>query len=396
MKAGWQEKKLGEICTLVNGRAYKKPELLDQGKYPVLRVGNFFTNRSWYYSDLELEDKKYCDNGDLLYAWSASFGPKIWDGEKVIYHYHIWKVIPEASLVTKKFLYWLFDWDKEEIKRTQGTGTTMIHVSKGSMENRQIPLPPLAEQQRIVEILDQAFAAIATARANAQQNLANARELFESVLDAVFSQSNDGWVENQLIEICESTRPITYGVIKLGQAMSDGIPCLRTSNVRWLHIDTKGIKKIDPSLSNDYSRTILRGGEVLVNVRGTLGGVAVVPLEMAGWNVSREVAMVPIDSTKADPVFVSYQIGSNKSQKWFGGVKKGAAYVGINLGDLRELPVHLPTIADQKVIVKKLDLLSTETKKLEAIYTQKIAVLDELKQSLLQQAFEGELTKEFT
>jgi type I restriction enzyme, S subunit len=94
MKAGWQTKRLDEICVLVNGRAYKKDELLGAGKYPVLRVGNFFTSDHWYHSDLELEADKYCDNGDLLYAWSASFGPRIWGGDKVIYHYHIWKVLP--------------------------------------------------------------------------------------------------------------------------------------------------------------------------------------------------------------------------------------------------------------------------------------------------------------
>lgn len=90
---GWRKVALEVNATLLNGRAYKQDELLDSGKYPVLRVGNFFSNRGWYYSDLELDDDKYCDNGDLLYAWSASFGPQIWNGGKVIYHYHIWKVL---------------------------------------------------------------------------------------------------------------------------------------------------------------------------------------------------------------------------------------------------------------------------------------------------------------
>ena len=81
-----------DAMRFINGRAYKKEELLSEGKYPVLRVGNFFTNEKMYYSDLELDEDKYCDNGDLLYAWSASFGPMIWSGDKVIYHYHIWKL----------------------------------------------------------------------------------------------------------------------------------------------------------------------------------------------------------------------------------------------------------------------------------------------------------------
>lgn len=81
---GWRKVALEVNATLLNGRAYKQDELLDSGKYPVLRVGNFFSNRGWYYSDLELDDDKYCDNGDLLYAWSASFGPQIWNGGKVL------------------------------------------------------------------------------------------------------------------------------------------------------------------------------------------------------------------------------------------------------------------------------------------------------------------------
>jgi type I restriction enzyme S subunit len=105
---GWEEKNLDEVARVINGRAYKQQELLSSGKYPVLRVGNFFTNRGWYYSDLELEPDKYCENGDLLYAWSASFGPRIWEGGKVIFHYHIWK-IEHLENIDKKFLYYFLE-----------------------------------------------------------------------------------------------------------------------------------------------------------------------------------------------------------------------------------------------------------------------------------------------
>ena len=151
---GWVEKSLVDVCTFINGRAYKKDEMLSVGKYPLLRVGNFFTNRDWYYSDLELDADKYCDSGDLLYAWSASFGPRVWDGGKVIYHYHIWKVLPHATVVEKRFLLHLLEWDVDEIKKAHGTGTTMMHVSKGSMESRVVPVPPLKEQAAIVSLLD--------------------------------------------------------------------------------------------------------------------------------------------------------------------------------------------------------------------------------------------------
>lgn len=147
-----QWKALEEVCRFINGRAYKQPELLGQGKYPVLRVGNFFTNNNWYYSDLELDEDKYCDKGDLLYAWSASFGPRIWEGDKVIYHYHIWKVMPDADVINKKFLYYLLEWDTKALKEEYGTGSTMVHVTKGAIEQRLVPIPCPENPQRSLEI----------------------------------------------------------------------------------------------------------------------------------------------------------------------------------------------------------------------------------------------------
>ncbi len=153
-KEGWEEKKLKEICMVINGRAYSKDEMLKQGKYRLLRVGNFFTNDSWYYSDLELEEDKYCDNGDLLYAWSASFGPRIWDGEKVIYHYHIWKMVCSEKIDKKFMYYWL---DSDELKKQAMTnlhGATMAHITKGIIEATHVCFPSLFDQQSIVATLD--------------------------------------------------------------------------------------------------------------------------------------------------------------------------------------------------------------------------------------------------
>ena len=150
----WEWCRLGDIIEFINGRAYKKDELLDKGKYKVLRVGNFFTNDSWYYSDLELPGDKYCYRGDLLYAWSASFGPKIWDGEKTIFHYHIWNVKFPDSVLWREYLYYFFLADRLKIKQST-TGSTMIHVSMENMKPRLIPIPPLAEQHRIVAKIEE-------------------------------------------------------------------------------------------------------------------------------------------------------------------------------------------------------------------------------------------------
>ena len=149
----WEQRKLGEVATFINGRAYKQNELLDTGKYKVLRVGNFYTNDSWYYSNMELGDKYYVDKGDLVYTWSATFGPHIWNGEKVIYHYHIWKV-ELSKLLDRDFTLQLLEADKSRLLSSTN-GSTMIHVTKGDMESKIISIPNIDEQKQIGDFFKQ-------------------------------------------------------------------------------------------------------------------------------------------------------------------------------------------------------------------------------------------------
>lgn len=142
----WEQRRLGDIAEFINGRAYSQDELLSEGTYPVLRVGNFYTNDSWYFSDLELEDKYYTEKGDLLYTWSATFGPHIWNGPKVIYHYHIWKVVL-SDLLNKKFTVQLLEEDKAKILADKN-GSTMVHITKAGMEKKKIKIPTSVEEQR--------------------------------------------------------------------------------------------------------------------------------------------------------------------------------------------------------------------------------------------------------
>ncbi len=149
----WEESTFGDAAKFINGRAYKQEELLEYGKYRVLRVGNFFTNNNWYYSDLELEADKYCEEGDLLYAWSASFGPKIWKGEKTIYHYHIWKVVSNDG-IDKNYLFKLLDYHTEKMKSQNANGFALLHITKGNIESWKCYFPKSEkEQQKIASFL---------------------------------------------------------------------------------------------------------------------------------------------------------------------------------------------------------------------------------------------------
>jgi len=186
---GWQWSRLADLTQVLNGRAYAKNELLAAGT-PVLRVGNLFTSNHWYYSDLTLEPDKYCDEGDLIFSWSASFGPFIWSGPKVIYHYHIWKLaLFDQRSLAKEFLYKFLLEKTAEIKAA-GHGVSMVHMTKEKMEKIPVPIPPLAEQHRIVAKVDELMALCDRLEAEQTDAEAAHTKLVETLLGTL-TQSTD-------------------------------------------------------------------------------------------------------------------------------------------------------------------------------------------------------------
>jgi len=390
VKAGWQPKKLRDVCELINGRAYSKPELLAEGKYPVLRVGNFFTNNNWYYSDMELGPEKYCDKGDLLYAWSASFGPRIWTGDKVIFHYHIWKVQP-FPMIEKRFLFMWLLWDIAQIKADQGTGTTMIHVAKGSMEDRDLLVPPLPEQRRIASILDEAFEGIATARANAEKNLQNARALFESHLQSVFTQRGDGWQEKRFGDLATFRNGINFTKASRG----DSIKIVGVRDFQknyWAPLDRLESVVTDGALpdsdllqENDVLFVRSNGNPELIG-RCLLVGTLSEKTTHSGFTIRAR-----LNGGGVTPKYLCHFLRSNKARREMIDSGTGINIKSLNQTTLSGLVIPAPSLSDQARVVRQLEGLSVETQRLASIYQQKLAALDELKKSLLHQAFSGEL-----
>lgn len=186
---GWEWMRLGDAVEVINGRAYKKHEMLQTGT-PLLRVGNLFTSNEWYYSDLELDEDKYIDKDDLIYAWSASFGPFIWQGDKVIYHYHIWKLkLFSESALSKYFLHDYLASITEKIK-SQGNGIAMLHMTKERMEKQVIALPPLVEQINIVSKIKELMFLCDQLEQQSLNSLEAHQQLVETLLTTLTDSQN--------------------------------------------------------------------------------------------------------------------------------------------------------------------------------------------------------------
>ena len=372
----WSWVPLGKVATLLNGRAYKQTELLAEGPTPVLRVGNFFSNRSWYYSDLDLPDDKYCDKGDLLYAWSASFGPKIWQGPKAIYHYHIWKILP-SEYIDKKFLFYLLEKDSEEIK-AQGNGVGMFHATKGGMEKMLVPLPPVTEQKRIVDKLDALLTRIDTAVEYLQENLDASKSLLASALFERFHQEVNPTPIKDIFNVYNGR------AYKKPELLDSGkYKVIRIQNLKGGENYYYSDLELD---ENKYCES----GDLLFSWSGTPGtsfGAFIWNDEKAIyhyhiWKMEPKVEIAPR---------YAYWVLKDITEEAIASARGVAGMLHITKGTMESFVVSLPSYEAQQKIAKELDELALKSEKLEVEISLKIDSLKHLKASILDSAFKGEL-----
>jgi type I restriction enzyme S subunit len=275
--------------------------------------------------------------------------------------------VPDSTVIDQVFLFMFLLWDMERIKEEQGTGTTMTHVSKGSMEDRDIQIPPLSEQRRIVGILGEAFDCIATAKANAEKNLQNARALFESHLQSVFTQRGEGWSEKPISQ-CFAVRSGDFLPAK-AMVGSGGIDVYGGNGINGRH-DEKNL--------SGENIIIGRVGAKCGNVRHVRGDVWVTD---NAFFISEYYH--PFDLGFLARVLDRTQLRSTANQ---------AAQPVISYSTIKNVTLRFPaSVQKQKDIAAKLNVLEAQTQRLESIYQQKLAALDALKKSLLDQAFTGAL-----
>lgn len=366
----WKKVTLADVCTLRNGRAYKKPELLSEGKYPVLRVGNFFTSDNWYYSDLELDETKYCDTGDLLYAWSASFGARMWEGEKVIYHYHIWRVDVETEIIDKKFLFYWFEFDKEKIKKESGTGTTMMHVSKGSMEKRELWLPPLAEQKRIVAKLDAAFAEIDSILKSSHLKRTEVIGLPTQILKKLLEDEAYEWTSERLSSISDNLDSQRIPITK-SKRIEGNIPYYGASGI----VDYVKDFIFDDELlliSEDGANLLARTYPIAFSVEGKT------------W-VNNHAHVLKFEN-KMLQKWVEYYLNSTNIEAFISGM----AQPKLNQKKLNEIPIPCPKPNLLPKLLSNLEKIISQSESVFELEKQKTKKIEKLKSAILAQELQSE------
>ena len=387
MKKGWQTKSLGDLCDVIGGGTPPKDKpAFYSGEIPWATVRDM---RKDVITETEFQITKAAvkssatniiPSGNVVIATRVGLGKVCLTGQDTAINQDLRGIVPRSDkALVVRYLYW---WLKSiaDVIVAEGTGATVQGVKLPFVKSLQIPVPPLAEQQRIVGVLDEAFEGLATAKANAEKNLQNARALFESHLQSVFTQRGKGWVEKLLGDVCETTQGVQ--IPKNLHFKSPG-----ENRRRYLYISDfdhdENLKYVDDIFPK---KRVTENDLIVVNTGATAGKI----FRGIDGVLSNNLFKVTLNQG-IDADFLYYFVTSSLFKEHQKKIVKGTANPHMGHENFKSTPVNIPPLDVQLETATKLDDLREETQRLARIYERKLAALAELKKSLLHQAFTGEL-----
>ncbi len=392
MRERWEIKPLGEVSQIVNGgtpdtkvKQFWDGEHLwitpkDMGRLDSIFVDN--TERKITSAGLKNSSAKVLPVNSVILSSRAPIGHLAINIKPISTNQGCKGILPSKNLNTIYLYYFLSN--SVELLNNLGSGTTFKELSGSKLSEVEIPLPPLSEQKSIVEILDETFAAIDKAKANVEKNLQNAKELFESYLQNVFSNKGEDWEVKRLGDVCEFAQGIQRDV-----NLQSETP--KSDQVRFLRIvDFTQGNEVPRFIDNPGERFILNETDVaLVRYGASTGFVC---RGLTGALANNLFRVIPKSNKEVSNNFLFIFLQSATFQNVIKESMNGAAMPAISFGMIREIPIPVMSLKEQHSLVTKHDAILSETKKLETIYQQKLNDLEELKKSILQKAFNGELT----
>jgi type I restriction enzyme S subunit len=331
--------------------------------------------------------------GDVLFAtirptlMRIAIVPPELDGQVCSTGYYVMR--PGTDIESKFLFYSLFSQHFMKAMETLQKGASYPAVTDGEVRAQPLSYPPLPDQRRIVAILDEAFEGIATAKANAEKNLRNAREVFGSLLDTRLTAVLQASGSRRLGDIVDR---LTNGYVGPTRDIytEDGVPYLLARHVRDNCLTFDGRTFVSATFNEKHKKSKLRVGDVLLVQSGHIGHSAVVGPEHDGHNCHAMIVLSPV-KTLLNGNFLSYFFNAPMMRRSFDQIRSGSTVPHLTCGAVKELKIPLPSVAEQENLVAELSAILLETNRLNEIAASKLAALDELKRSFLHQAFRGRL-----
>jgi restriction endonuclease S subunit len=389
VRAGWEPKKLGTAVTLVMGQAPAGTDCnRDKVGTPFVKVGEFSDERP-IFREWTTNPKKMARYTDVLICVVGATCGKINLGQDCAIGRSVAAIRPKLDKIEQRYL-WYFMQGKVLEMRQGSQGAAQTVINRDMINELQIPLPPLDEQRRIVAVLDKAFAAIATATANAQQNLSNARALFESYQSRLFREAGESLIP--LGDMASFRNGLNFTGSSKGETIRI-VGVKDFQNRLWIPDDNLAIVQIDGKLAET---DVLQEGDILTvrsnGNRELIGRCMVAPAMSAKTSHSGFTIRIRPDADKVDPNYLCRILKSPQTRKLLVDGGNGANISSLNQQLLGSLLVPVPSKTKQSEIVCAIDAMAAKVGELSETISEKLTALAELKQSLLQKAFAGELT----
>lgn len=397
MKAGWQYKHIGDLCEVIAGQSPEGKFYNSEGNgLPFYQgkkdFGEKFIDAPTTWTS---QTTKIAREGDILMSVRAPVGPVNFATEEICIGRGLAAIRSNGEL-DREFLYYQLLHLQPKIAGKEGA--VFASINKSEITALPIVFAPLPEQQRIVGILDEAFDGIATAKANDEKNLQNARALFCSGFSAFTSDSEQkSWIKTKVRDIAEprkgSIRTGPFGSQLLhSEFVDDGIAVLGIDNAVANEFRWDKRRYITREKYQQLERYRVYPGDVLITIMGTCGRCAIVPDDIPEAINTKHLCCITLDPKKCLPEYLhAYFLYHPVAQEFLASQAKGSIMDGLNMGIINELPLLVPSLERQREIVYCLKSLRSDTQRLESIYQKKLLALDELKKSLLDQAFTGQL-----
>jgi type I restriction enzyme S subunit len=406
MKAGWPTKMLGEVCGFVRGPfggTLKKSGFVEKG-FAVYEqqhaIYNQFDKIRYFIDDAKFQEMKRFElsPNDLIMSCSGTMGKVAIVPDNIrrgIINQALLKLTPSSAVSPEFLKYWMDSTDFQDSLKEQSGGAAIQNVaSVGILKQIKILLPSLREQQRIVGILDEVFDGIATATSNAKKNLQNARALFDSHLQSIFTERGMGWVEKSFKEVCHKITDGTHHSpqTQFSESGPGRFPYITSKNIRNNYMDLSNVAYIERAFHDEvYARSQPSLGDVLLTKDGANTGTVTLNTLDEPFSLLSSVCLIKTNHAMLRSAFLCYYLQSSTGLGSIVGQMTGAAIKRIVLKDIKKAVIPFPPLKEQDRIITTLNSLLAETQRLESLYRQKLAALEALKKSLLDQAFSGEL-----
>ncbi|NVO18827.1 MAG: restriction endonuclease subunit S [Bacteroidetes bacterium] len=401
MRKGWEIKKLGEVCEIVNGSTPLRSnnEFWDNGTFPWFTIddireqGRIIRFTRQHVTNSALQRLRVLPKNSVLICCTASIGEcALTEIPLTTNQQFNGLIVKKEGVLLATYLYHFCSTLKEQLSRLSGK-TTIDFIPISRLKEIVIAIPPIIEQQRIVTTFDQAFSAIAKAKANAERNLQNAKELFESYLKSMFENTGEEMDETTLFDVCDL---ITCGVAATPKYVdeNEGIPFLSAQNVRNGEVVLENYKYISQRFHQELTKKNkpAKGDILYSRVGSKFGEAGVVECEFE-FSVYVSLTLIKPKPDILNSYYLKHYLNSPIVKSIAIRSISSSGVPNLNVKDVRRFPIRLPSIFKQGKIVSQIEAFSVKTKKLESIYQQKIVDLEELKKSILQKAFSGQLSE---